>query len=134
MTDMTDDTEKAALTTEIKMTTLDCADPRAEAAFWSALLGWDVVAVEDEYAMLVPPGGGPALGFGAVPDYEAPAWPNEHGSKQFHFDLGCSDIEATERRAVELGATVPDEQPGDTWRVLLDPAGHPFCLTDASRW
>jgi hypothetical protein len=29
---------------------------------------------------------------------------------------------------------VPDEQPGETWRVLLDPAGHPFCLTDAANW
>lgn len=120
--------------TELKMTTLDCADPRAEATFWSSLLGFEVVAAEDEYAMLVPPGGGPAIGFGAVPGYRAPAWPNENGSKQFHFDLACTDIAASERRAVELGATVPDDQPGDTWRVLLDPAGHPFCLTDAARW
>ena len=27
-----------------------------------------------------------------------------------------------------------DPQPGETWRVLLDPAGHPFCLTDAAAW
>ena len=57
------------VSTEIKMTTLDCSDPRAEATFWSELLGWEVAAAEDEYAMLVPPGGGAALGFGAVPDY-----------------------------------------------------------------
>ena len=47
------------MTTSLKMTTLDCADPRAEAAFWSELLGWAVVAAEDEYAMLLPPDGGP---------------------------------------------------------------------------
>ena len=30
--------------------------------------------------------------------------------------------------AVELGATVAEFQPQDDVRVLLDPAGHPFCL------
>ncbi len=35
---------------------------------------------------------------------------------------------------VALGARVPDEQPGETWRVLVDPGGHPFCLTSADRW
>ena len=38
------------------------------------------------------------------------------------------------RACVELGATLPDEQPGETWRVLLDPSGHPFCLTQAANW
>lgn len=116
----------------LKMTTLDCAEPRALAAFWSELLGWEVAHVQDEYAMLTGPSS--ALGFGQVPDYEPPAWPNEHGSKQFHFDLACEDIEAAEARCVELGGTVPDDQPGETWRVVLDPAGHPFCLTDEANW
>ncbi len=122
------------MTTQLKMTTLDCADPRAEAAFWSELLGWPVAAAEDEYAMVVPPDGGPALGFGRVEGHERPTWPNEHGSKQFHLDLGCDDIAASEQQAVALGATLADPQPGETSRVLLDPAGHPFCLTDASSW
>ena len=30
--------------------------------------------------------------------------------------------------AVELGATIADHQPQQNVRVLLDPAGHPFCL------
>ena len=77
---------------------------------------------------------GAALGFGQVPDYTPPSWPNGQGSKQFHFDLKTPDIAAAEQRCVELGATVPDDQPGETWRVILDPAGHPFCLTDAANW
>lgn len=116
----------------LKMITLDCADVRPLAEFWSALLGWDVAHLQDEYAMLQGPG--VALGVGQVEGYRPPAWPNEHGSKQFHFDLACDDIAASEARCVELGATVPAEQPGATWRVLLDPAGHPFCLTDAANW
>lgn len=120
------------MTTKLAMITLDCADPRAEATFWSALLGWDVVHAQDEYALLAGPAH--ALGFGKVDDFEAPAWPNDNGSKQFHFDLAVEDLDAAERQAVELGAAVADPQPGDTWRVLLDPAGHPFCLTNAANW
>lgn len=119
-------------TPTLKMITLDCADVRPLAEFWSALLGWDVAHLQDEYAMLDGPG--VALGIGQVEDYRPPSWPNEHGSKQFHFDLASDDIAAAEERCCELGATVPADQPGETWRVVLDPAGHPFCLTNAANW
>ncbi|MEP6559521.1 MAG: VOC family protein [Nakamurella sp.] len=114
------------------MITLDCADPEASARFWSVMLGWEVATAEREYAMLTGPSH--ALGFGRVEGYQAPSWPNERGSKQFHFDLAVEDIDAAEHQAVALGATVAADQPGDTWRVLLDPAGHPFCLTSAENW
>ena len=116
----------------LAMLSLDSADSRADAAFWSAMLGWEVVAVEDAYAMLAGPDH--ALGFGTVADYQPPGWPNAHGSKQFHLDLALEDLEAAEARALELGATLADPQPGETWRVLLDPSGHPFCLTRAENW
>ena len=85
-------------------------------------------------SMLVGPDGGPALGLGRVEDHQPPQWPDEGGRKQFHLDLAVADIDASAARAVELGASVADPQPGDTWRVLIDPAGHPFCLTDAANW
>ena len=116
----------------LAMITLDCADPQASAAFWAALLGWDVAHSEEQYAMLTGPSH--ALGFGRVEDYQPPAWPNEAGSKQFHFDLAVDDLDAGAEAAVALGATLPEDQPGETWRVLLDPAGHPFCLTKAENW
>ena len=119
-------------TARLAMVTLDCADPEESAAFWSALLGWEVAHSEKDYAMLSGPEH--ALGFGRVEGYAAPGWPNEHGSKQFHLDLAVDDLEEAERRAVELGAVVAEPQPGETWRVLLDPAGHPFCLTRAENW
>lgn len=53
-----------------------------------------------------------------------------------HVDLAVADIPTAEARRVELGATVPDHQPaaaeGAAWRILLDPAGHAFSLTDAA--
>ncbi|MGV8875166.1 MAG: VOC family protein [Rhodococcus sp. (in: high G+C Gram-positive bacteria)] len=116
----------------LKMVTLDCADPEVSAAFWSALLSWSVVHAEKDYAMLQGPSS--ALGFGRVDDYQPPPWPNKNGSKQCHFDLAVEDLDAAAAAAVELGATLPAEQPGETWRVLLDPAGHPFCLTNAANW
>ncbi len=116
----------------LAMVTLDCADPRASATFWSGMLGWDVAHAEADYAMLTGPSH--ALGFGRVEHYEPPTWPNEQGSKQFHFDLAVSDLDSATQSAVELGATLPDDQPGETWRVLLDPSGHPFCLTNAENW
>jgi catechol 2,3-dioxygenase-like lactoylglutathione lyase family enzyme len=116
----------------LKMVTLDCADPKALAMFWSELLGATIAHTQDEYAMVTGPG--VAIGMGRVDGYRPPGWPHEHGRKQYHFDLACEDIPAVEARALELGATVADPQPGETWRVLLDPAGHPFCLTNAANW
>ena len=118
-------------TARIAMVTLDVAEVKPSADFWSALLGWEVAASTDDYAMLTGPDGSPALGLGRIDDHQAPSWP---GRKQFHLDLAADDLAAMTERAVELGATLADPQPGETWRVLLDPAGHPFCLTDAANW
>ncbi len=115
------------------MVTLDCADPRVEAAFWSGVFGWEVAHAEDEYAMVV--GDGTTLGFGRIEGYAPPSWPDDRGVKQFHLVLAVEDMPTTEAACVALGATVPDFQPGEErWRVLLDPAGHPFCLSPATAW
>ena len=119
--------------TRLAMVTLDCADPRQEADFWAELLGFEQAYADDNYAMLKGPDG-PAVGFGRVEDYAPPLWPNPHGAKQFHFDLAVANIDEAAQRCVELGARVADPQPGETWRVMLDPAGHPFCLTNAANW
>lgn len=116
----------------LAMVTLDCRDAEASATFWSEVLGWEVTASGDGYTMLQGPDH--ALGFGSLPDHDPPTWPDTRGRKQFHFDLAVTDLNEAERRCVGLGATLPDEQPGETWRVLVDPGGHPFCLTQAESW
>ena len=45
-----------------------------------------------------------------------------------HLDVMVEDLDAGEAAVLELGATRHDHQPGTTFRVFLDPAGHPFCL------
>ena len=47
---------------------------------------------------------------------------------QLHIEVEVSDLAAAVEHAVELGATEAELQPQDDVRVLLDPAGHPFCL------
>ena len=42
--------------------------------------------------------------------------------------LVVDDLDAGEAAVVALGARKHDVQPGTTFRVFLDPAGHPFCL------
>ncbi|MCX4648010.1 MULTISPECIES: VOC family protein [unclassified Streptomyces] len=45
-----------------------------------------------------------------------------------HFDFQVGDLDSAVAEAVALGATVAEFQPQESVRVLLDPAGHPFCL------
>nr|WP_245568774.1 VOC family protein [Nocardia concava] len=64
-----------------------------------------------------------------VPNYQLPSWPDEAPPKQIHLDLVVSDLVEAQRHAVRLGARLVDSQPAPgKCRVLLDPAGHPFCL------
>ena len=122
------------MTTTIAMLTLDCAEVTPVADFWKAALGYEQVAGDGENYAMLKGEAGPALGFGKVEDYAPPAWPNPHGSKQFHLDLAAEDLDAETERLLGLGASLADPQPGETWRVLLDPAGHPFCVTNAANW
>ena len=117
----------------LKMVSIDSRDADRDAAFWSSALGWEIAYSGDGYAMLAGPDH--AIGFGTVEDFEPPSWPNERGSKQFHLDLAVEDLAAAAKQLTELGATQPEDQPGgDRWTVLLDPSGHPFCLTLAGNW
>jgi hypothetical protein len=43
-----------------------------------------------------------------------------------YLDIQVADLDPAD--AVALGARVAEFQPQDSGRVLLDPAGHPFCL------
>lgn len=98
------------------------------ATFWAHLLGGEIAAASDAVvAVKTDRGWVMAL---RVPDYVAPAWPDGPVPKQIHLDLAVDDLDAAETAAIRLGAQKAPQQPGpERWRVLLDPAGHPFCLT-----
>ena len=109
-------------------TALDCSDPAALAAFWAALVGGEVAFTSEEFCAVKTDHGW--LATVRVADYQQPTWPDAAVPKQMHLDLAVDDLDAAEAEAVRLGATLPAAQPDpDRWRVLLDPAGHPFCLS-----
>lgn len=109
---------------------VDAPDARALARFYSDLLGWPIVKESDEDAALAPPDGVAYLAFQTSPEYQRPEWPPVEGAQQMmlHLDFEVSDLDAAAAHAVELGAEVAAFQPQDNVRVMLDPAGHPFCL------
>jgi predicted enzyme related to lactoylglutathione lyase len=105
---------------------LDCPDARALATFYGALLDWKVDASDDWAEIRADYG--QCICFQQVEDYTAPQWPGQQVPQQMHLDVMVEDLDAGEAAVLELGATRAEHQPGTTFRVFLDPAGHPFCL------
>jgi predicted enzyme related to lactoylglutathione lyase len=106
---------------------LDCPDARVLATFYSEVLDWNVT-LEDGWADIRPDDGSTCISFQQVEDYRAPEWPGQSVPQQMHLDLVVDDLDAGEAAVLEKGATKAEVQPGTTFRVFLDPAGHPFCL------
>jgi glyoxalase superfamily protein len=105
---------------------LDCPDPAALAKFYGAMLDWKV-DVSDDWAE-IRADYGQCICFQQVEDYRPPVWPAQDVPQQMHLDVVVDDLDAGEAAVLELGATKHDHQPGTSFRVFLDPAGHPFCL------
>jgi predicted enzyme related to lactoylglutathione lyase len=111
-------------------TAIEAPDPGVLAHFYSALLGWPIGHEEAGTAIVAAPDGPIYLVFQQANGYQAPVWPPEQGEQRpmMHFDFQVGDLDAAVAEAIVLGATVAQHQPQDDVRVLLDPAGHPFCL------
>ncbi|MGW6131398.1 VOC family protein [Cellulomonas sp. NPDC055163] len=117
---------------------VDCADLRAQSAWWAQALGWVVGYEDDEETTLVPPHAldrsrdvpveerGPGLCFVQVPE-------RKQVKNRLHLDLapraGEDQAEAVER-LLALGATRADVGQADdvSWVVLADPEGNEFCV------
>ncbi|MBB2940468.1 hypothetical protein FB565_000172 [Actinoplanes lutulentus] len=105
---------------------LDSGEPQALADFYSKLLDAEISYTSEEFVFL----GGANLGFVKVDKYVPPTWPSPDVPKQAHLELSVDELDAGETAIIALGATKPEFQPQpDRWRVLLDPAGHPFCIS-----
>ncbi|MFI1646736.1 VOC family protein [Streptomyces avidinii] len=118
-----------ALRMRLTAITLDCADPRALAAFYEQATGFAPHPGSDgDFAGLTREDG-LFIGFQRVAGYRAPQWPGQDPPQQSHFDFAVEDLDEAEAVLLELGAGKPEYRPGgDRWRVFTDPAGHPFCL------
>lgn len=119
--------------TRIGAIALDCSDPQALAAFYAELLGTTVGFSTDTFAAFKT--GGLWFTTHKVDEYRPPQWPDPAQPQQAHLDIAVDgdDLDAAEAHALLAGATKSKHQPQrDAWRVMLDPAGHPFCLSPAS--
>ncbi len=105
---------------------IDCPDAAALATFYGTLLDWKV-DVSDGWAEIRAENGN-CICFQQVADFRAPEWPGQQAPQQMHLDVVVEDLDAAEPEVLALGATRHEHQPGTSFRVFLDPAGHPFCL------
>ena len=113
---------------KLSLVSLDCPDPRQLAEFYAGITGWEVDRDDGEWVQLRSDGGA-TLAFQRAPDHLPPVWPTADHPQQAHLDFDVDDLDAGERAVIGLGARKADVQPEpDSFRVLLDPAGHPFCL------
>ncbi|HUX03785.1 MAG TPA: VOC family protein [Acidimicrobiales bacterium] len=118
---------------KFQLVALDCPDALALADFYSRLTGLDVEPLgdfrpEDVTWIELLNDDHPTLAFQRVEHYVAPTWPEGPVPQQLHLDFIVADLDEGEQLALSLGAQKAEFQPGDTFRVYLDPVGHPFCL------
>ena len=111
---------------------VDCPDPAALAAFYSALLGLPVTWQQHDFAVVSVNDTTSGIAFQRVADYQPPRWPDSARPQQMHFDVMVDDVAAAGPQVLALGAR---RLGGDTRSpVYADPAGHPFCLIPRPGW
>lgn len=114
--------------------TVDCKEPYELAKFYAKLLNWEMPYHNEEYACIGAPGIEqgvyPGITFQRNTEYIPPVWPEKPEAQQqmAHLDFAVNDLEKAVQYAIQCGATIAEEQFSDGWRVMFDPAGHPFCL------
>lgn len=109
---------------------LDCPDPDALAAFYSALLGLPVTYRSEGWVVVAASDTTSGLAFQRAPGNRRPTWPDPAVPQQFHLDVMVEDVAAAGPRVLALGAT----KLAGGENVYADPAGHPFCLIPRPRW
>ncbi|MDT7544155.1 MAG: hypothetical protein QOE17_390 [Gaiellales bacterium] len=109
--------------------TIDCADAESQQRlrkFYADALGGEIVEGSVRAR-------GMLLSFQALPNYRPPTWPSDVA--HIHFEWAVHDLDVALSWLQDRGARLAEHQdPKDVGlRVMLDPAGHPFCvMTTAS--
>ncbi|HEX3811820.1 MAG TPA: VOC family protein [Mycobacteriales bacterium] len=110
---------------------LDTADPVLLARFYAAVTGWEIEPYDEPDWIRLRSGGGATIAFQLAPGHVPPQWPGDEHPQQVHLDFDVEDLDRGEHDVVAIGARKAETQPGQSFRVFLDPAGHPFCLVRA---
>ena len=109
---------------------LDSGNAEQLAEFYQQLLGWTKHRNKMGFLYLSDGGDGIRLLFQEDAHYERPTWPSEQGRQQqmTHLDFYVDDLAREVSHAISCGAELAAVQYSEFWRVLIDPAGHPFCM------
>ena len=109
---------------------LDCAEPEKLAVFYKELLeGEETHSTANRVE--IRGADGIRMAFRRDVNATPPSWPRPENSLQAHLDFVVEDLDAAERKVVELGGrpleTKDASGPFET-RGYADPAGHSFSL------
>lgn len=122
---------------------LDAPDVVALTDFYAEFLGWEIADFDgprpgfppgDGWSRLRPPDGSTKIEIQYEPNFVRPVWPSTPGGQgmQIHLDIWVEDLAGGVAWAQQCGAVEAEQQPPDRdpaeLRIMLDPAGHPFCL------
>ena len=122
---------------------LNAPDVTALTRFYEQLLGWDIEELAgprpgkppgDGWSRLRPPDKSTKIEIQWEEHYVRPVWPGAPDTQgmQIHLDIWVEDVPAGVEWAIACGATEAAHRPPNRnparLRVMLDPAGHPFCL------
>lgn len=125
--------------------TIGAPNPRKLAHFYARLLngeitaeehsreeepeqaGWAQVRTSSDFGSIT-------LNFEWESEWRPIVWPSQEQQQHItqHLDILVDDLSEAVVWAVDCGATLSRHQPQDSVRVMIDPAGHPFCLFTAS--
>ena len=127
------------MTSKFTELAIDCADPKALARVWCAVLGYEVLDEDDGIVFIGSPTAredenragpvSPTLTFARVPE-------GKSVKNRLHLDISPTDREQDEevRRLLGLGARRADVGQGEvSWVVLTDPEGNEFCVLSTRR-
>lgn len=104
--------------------------------FYARLLGWTksaqiqegekwITVVKEDFSET-------PLVFQENADYVKPNWPSskEEQQQMVHLDfyVCMDDFDSKIEHAIICGAKLPENPFSDSWQVMLDPSGHPFCI------
>jgi hypothetical protein len=124
----------------LDLVVLDCPDPMSLARFYAGILGWALEDDSDDSWATIRPAGdarrrSTGMAFQQAFDFIPPTWPDNTIPQQSHLDIDVPELDPAETAVLAAGATKtglpsPETAEGqrDSFRVYLDPVGHPFCL------
>jgi predicted enzyme related to lactoylglutathione lyase len=104
--------------------TLDCEDIEATTAFWTWLLGAQVIHSDGNIRFLGPEEGAPIMCLQGVDEHRV-------GKNRMHLDLIADDLEKVVAEVQQRGGSQvagPNVIPMGSWYVMADPEGNEFCL------